>query len=84
MRCERICPEKVFKFRGLKIGEAKVGKTEAPKPSGAKKRKKAVRAEMTVEKVDFYGMSPEDIVKYLPSKDCGPAASRPARRWRWP
>ncbi len=26
---------------------------------------------MTVEKVDFYGMSPEDIVKYLPSKDCG-------------
>ncbi len=26
---------------------------------------------MTVEKVDFYGMSPEDIVKYLPGKDCG-------------
>jgi CO dehydrogenase/acetyl-CoA synthase gamma subunit (corrinoid Fe-S protein) len=27
--------------------------------------------QMTVEKVDFYGLSPEDIVKYLPGKDCG-------------
>jgi acetyl-CoA decarbonylase/synthase complex subunit gamma len=26
---------------------------------------------MVVEKVDFYGMSPDDIVKYLPGKDCG-------------
>ena len=26
---------------------------------------------MVVEAVDFYGMSPEDIVKYLPGKDCG-------------
>jgi CO dehydrogenase/acetyl-CoA synthase gamma subunit (corrinoid Fe-S protein) len=26
---------------------------------------------MTVEKVDFYGMSPEDIIRYLPAKDCG-------------
>jgi CO dehydrogenase/acetyl-CoA synthase gamma subunit (corrinoid Fe-S protein) len=26
---------------------------------------------MTVEKVDFYGLSPDDIVKYLPGKDCG-------------
>ena len=26
---------------------------------------------MTVEKVDFYFISPEDIVKYLPAKDCG-------------
>jgi methylamine methyltransferase corrinoid activation protein len=42
MRCERICPEKVFKFRGLKIGAAKPGTMNAPKPSAAKKRKKAV------------------------------------------
>lgn len=26
---------------------------------------------MVVEAVDFYGMSPEDIMKYLPGKDCG-------------
>ncbi|MEM0448200.1 MAG: (Fe-S)-binding protein [Methanomassiliicoccales archaeon] len=26
---------------------------------------------MVVEAVDFYGMSPEDIAKYLPGKDCG-------------
>lgn len=26
---------------------------------------------MTIEKVDFYGMSPDDIEKYLPAKDCG-------------
>ena len=26
---------------------------------------------MVVEAVDFYGMSPGDIVKYLPGKDCG-------------
>jgi acetyl-CoA decarbonylase/synthase complex subunit gamma len=26
---------------------------------------------MVVEKVDFYGMSPADIAKYLPAKDCG-------------
>lgn len=26
---------------------------------------------MTVEKVDFYAMSAEDVAKYLPGKDCG-------------
>lgn len=26
---------------------------------------------MVVEAVDFYGMSPDDITKYLPGKDCG-------------
>jgi acetyl-CoA decarbonylase/synthase complex subunit gamma len=26
---------------------------------------------LVVEKVDFHGLSPEDIVKYLPGKDCG-------------
>ena len=26
---------------------------------------------MVVEKVDFDGLSPEDIAKYLPGKDCG-------------
>ncbi|MDR1955036.1 MAG: hypothetical protein LBP82_03690 [Candidatus Methanoplasma sp.] len=26
---------------------------------------------MVVEPVDFYGMSPEDILKYLPRKNCG-------------
>lgn len=26
---------------------------------------------MVVEKVDFYGLKSEDIVKYLPAKDCG-------------
>ena len=26
---------------------------------------------MVVEAVDFYGMSPDDIIKYLPGKDCG-------------
>lgn len=26
---------------------------------------------MVIEAVDFYGLSPEDIVKYLPGKDCG-------------
>ncbi len=26
---------------------------------------------MVVEAVDFYGLSPADIVKYLPGKDCG-------------
>ncbi len=26
---------------------------------------------MVIEAVDFYGLSPDDIVKYLPGKDCG-------------
>ena len=40
---ERICPEKVFKFRGLKIGEAKAGTMDAPKAPVSKKRRKAAR-----------------------------------------
>eukprot|EP00825_Cyclidium_porcatum_P024553 TRINITY_DN26952_c0_g1_i3.p1 TRINITY_DN26952_c0_g1~~TRINITY_DN26952_c0_g1_i3.p1 ORF type:complete len:209 (-),score=-13.82 TRINITY_DN26952_c0_g1_i3:835-1461(-) len=26
---------------------------------------------MVIEAIDFYGLSPEDIIKYLPGKDCG-------------
>ncbi len=34
---------------------------------------------MVVEKVDFYGLSPETIEKYLPMKDCGSCGHKTCR-----
>ncbi|HTY47790.1 MAG TPA: (Fe-S)-binding protein [Methanomassiliicoccales archaeon] len=34
---------------------------------------------MTVEKVDFYGLSAEDVLKYLPMKDCGSCGYKTCR-----
>lgn len=34
---------------------------------------------MTVEAVDFYGLSPDDVLKYLPAKDCGSCGFKTCR-----
>ncbi len=36
---------------------------------------------MVVEAVNFYGMSPDDIVKYLPGKDCGSCGYKTCREF---